>query len=159
MFPSTSALHLFSRMSAQFLLPSTFAQHQYTYNTTSLPFLLCPMMREVSPERSPNKVSCSRHDKIINNMNAEWTNQNNIFTITVLLSVQSLIIVIVLSFSYLPNYGLTIIDNTIIVTINVNNTIVITNCYHWYCLTTIIDSIIFIISHCWQHHQHHHHHH
>ena len=26
-----------------------------------------PMMREVSPEMSPTKLSCSRHDKIINN--------------------------------------------------------------------------------------------
>ena len=31
-------------------------------------------------ETSPTKFSCSRHDKIINNMNAEQTNQNNIFT-------------------------------------------------------------------------------
>ena len=43
--------------------------------------LINPMMTKVSPETSPNKLSFSRHDKIINNMNAEQTNQNNIFTI------------------------------------------------------------------------------
>ena len=71
-------------------IPHTSVKHR------QFAILLCPMMREVSPETSPTKFSCSRHDKIINKIimlksihyNVNWKVQIKLLFLLLLLLLQ-----------------------------------------------------------------------